>query len=216
MPIVDGLTSAKMIRSFEKTHPSHVLSTRAALNGRVPIIVVSASLVEKERPVYTNAGVDGWILKPIAFNRLSEIMKGIVDPQSRKENLYRPGMWENGGWFDEAQKDLFAADTAPSNEPPARAPGHAAQSAGVEVAAAADDFDTKEEGTSVQSREQQRLLDEQARRNDPEQGPGGAKAVSLPELSSKEHRDATAGETAITSSEQVGSPAPMSPRESKE
>ncbi|RAL67236.1 hypothetical protein DID88_008007 [Monilinia fructigena] len=39
MPIVDGLTSAKMIRSFEKTHLD--LSPRAKLNGRVPIFARS-------------------------------------------------------------------------------------------------------------------------------------------------------------------------------
>jgi CheY-like chemotaxis protein len=69
MPIVDGLTSTKMIRSFEKSHPSHLLSKRAARNGRVPIIAVSASLLEKERQTYIDAGFDGWILKPISFDR---------------------------------------------------------------------------------------------------------------------------------------------------
>ncbi|RMX88731.1 hypothetical protein D0867_15510, partial [Hortaea werneckii] len=103
MPIVDGLSSAKMIRSYEKSHPEHLLSTRATLNGRVPIIAVSASLIEKERQMYIDAGFDGWILKPIAFQRLSEIMLGIVDKQVRRNNLYRTGNWESGGWFVEGQ-----------------------------------------------------------------------------------------------------------------
>jgi len=116
MPIVDGLTSTKMIRSFEKSHPTHILSERATLNGRVPIIAVSASLIERERQIYIDAGFDGWILKPIAFDRLSEIMKGIVQPEVRKSNLYAPGRWEKGGWFGERQPDVWKADTSPTTD----------------------------------------------------------------------------------------------------
>ncbi|KAF2210815.1 hypothetical protein CERZMDRAFT_121668 [Cercospora zeae-maydis SCOH1-5] len=154
MPIVDGLTSAKMIRSYEKSHPAQLLSTRAAMNGRVPIIAVSASLIEKERQKYIDGGFDGWILKPISFVRLSEIMEGIVDQQVRKENLYQPGSWERGGWFDVAQKGLFAADTTPSQGPPQTAP-----SEGVRTAATTDDPQVKEEEDSEQTREQGRLAD---------------------------------------------------------
>lgn len=122
------------------------------MNGRVPIIAVSASLIEKERQKYINGGFDGWILKPISFVRLSEIMEGIVDQQVRKENLYQPGSWERGGWFDVAQKDTFAADTTPNQEPPQSGPRE-----GVKIAAAIDDPQVKEEGDSVQTREQHRL-----------------------------------------------------------
>lgn len=158
MPIVDGLTSTKMIRSFEKSHPKELLSSRAALNGRVPIIAVSASLLERERSKYVDAGFDGWILKPIAFNRLSEIMEGLVDQQVRKENLYHPGSWERGGWFGEGQKDIWAANTKPNEQPPQTAP-----SEGVKIAAASDGPAAKEEDESVQSQEQQRLLEVQDR-----------------------------------------------------
>jgi DNA-binding response OmpR family regulator len=68
-----------------------MLSKRAARNGRIPIIAVSASLIEKERQIYIDAGFDGWILKPIAFDRLKHIMLGIVDAGARKENLYKSG-----------------------------------------------------------------------------------------------------------------------------
>jgi CheY-like chemotaxis protein len=100
MPIVDGLTSTKMIRSHEKTTPSHKLSKRAALNSRVPIIAVSASLIEKDKQTYIDAGFDAWILKPISFLRLNELMNGIVDIKVRESSLYQPGKWEHGGWFD--------------------------------------------------------------------------------------------------------------------
>lgn len=154
MPIVDGLTSTKMIRSFEKSHPKQLLSSRAALNGRTPIIAVSASLLERERNKYIEAGFDGWILKPIGFNRLSEIMEAIVDEQVRKENLYHPGTWERGGWFEMGRKDIWEADTKPNEKPPPSAP-----SEGVKIAAATDGPMPKEEDDSVQSQEQERLLE---------------------------------------------------------
>jgi CheY-like chemotaxis protein len=179
MPIVDGLTSAKMIRSFETTHPSPfpaddepqspgssntntkpLLSRRAALNGRVPILAVSASLEERDREKYIRGGFDGWLLKPISFPRLSEIMEGIVDPQVRKENLYHPGGWERGGWFEEAKEvderrgDVGGkVDLKPSGDVPA-----SGMSKGAKIAAASDGPMGREEHGSLQSREQERLL----------------------------------------------------------
>ena len=167
MPIVDGLTSTKMIRSFEKSHPTQLLSTRASLSGRVPIIAVSASLIEKERQTYIDAGFDGWILKPISFARLSEIMEGIVDKQVRQENLYQPGSWERGGWFHELEISPHSADTRPSGKPPQTAQEVEAPSEGVKAAAAMDDPTTKEEGESEQSKEQNRLIDEQQKVDSP-------------------------------------------------
>ena len=200
MPIVDGLTSAKMIRSFEKSHPTHLLSTRASLNGRVPIIAVSASLIEKERKTYIDAGFDGWILKPIAFNRLSEIMKGIVDQQVRKNNLYSSGGWEQGGWFEEAQKDAFAADTRPSGKPPMREVAASAPSEGVRAAAESGSPFVKEEDESEQTREQKRLAEVQAA--------AAPKAYSKPELSRPE---AESSEETLTQENWVSSPPPMTP-----
>jgi hypothetical protein len=125
MPIVDGLSSTKMIRSYEKTHDDDILSPRAASNGRVPILAVSASLVERERHTYIDAGFDGWILKPIDFNRLNTLLTGIVDEETRKSCLYQPGQWERGGFFDRKQRSAFKAETKPSNKSPA---GHAPRS----------------------------------------------------------------------------------------
>ncbi|ESZ95078.1 PHY1, histidine kinase-group VIII protein [Sclerotinia borealis F-4128] len=120
MPIVDGLTSTKMIRSFEKTHLN--LSPRAKLNGRVPIFAVSASLLERERQIYIDAGFDGWILKPIDFKRLNVLLEGIVDSNVRESCLYQPGGWERGGWFRKMQPSVFQSSTAPSNETPVQNP----------------------------------------------------------------------------------------------
>jgi CheY-like chemotaxis protein len=99
MPIVDGLTSTTMIRAHEKSPDHKGLSRVASVNGRVPIFAVSASLVEHEKATYMNAGFDGWILKPIDFGRLNQLLLGITDDQIREGCLYVPGEWEKGGWF---------------------------------------------------------------------------------------------------------------------
>lgn len=121
MPIVDGFTSTKMIRSFEKTHSKSCLSTRAQLNGRIPVFAVSASLVEAERQKYITNGFDGWILKPVDFKRVGLMLDGIVNEEARNSCLYEPGHWERGGWFlsKSKQGDFFDADTTPSQEKPA-------------------------------------------------------------------------------------------------
>ena len=116
MPIVDGYTSTKMIRSSEKTHARPSLSPRASLNGHVPIFAVSASLIESDREKYIDTGFDGWILKPIDFKRVGQILEGIVDEQARREALYEPGQWEQGGWFTERKADIFTSDTKPSRD----------------------------------------------------------------------------------------------------
>lgn len=88
-----------MIRALEKSsdHAGH--SHLAASNGHVPIFAVSASLVEKERSTYIDAGFDGWILKPIDFKRLHTLLMGIHDEETRCSCLYVSGEWERGGWF---------------------------------------------------------------------------------------------------------------------
>lgn len=99
MPIVDGLSSTKMIRTFEGSDKCENLSPLAVRHGRIPIFAVSASLVEREKPLYVEAGFDGWILKPIDFKRLNVLLEGIHDDNVRNECLYQPGEWEKGGWF---------------------------------------------------------------------------------------------------------------------
>ncbi|KAJ9640513.1 hypothetical protein H2199_006052 [Coniosporium tulheliwenetii] len=156
MPIVDGMTSTKMIRSFEKSHPTHMLSTRATLNGRVPIIAVSASLVEKERQNYIDYGFDGWIMKPIRFERLSELLNGIVDAKIREENLYQPGNWERGGWFNKAQPNVNAAKTEPADKIPFSGPSNETK-----VAASSDDPFVGDGGEGRIPEEQRRLHEQQ-------------------------------------------------------
>jgi len=120
MPIVDGFSSTKMIRSFEKTQSAASLSSRAARNSRIPVFAVSASLEEKQKDKYIATGFDGWILKPVDFKRVDQLLKGIVDDEVRDECLYQPGKWEQGGWFQQRKEedDYFNTDTHPSEEKP--------------------------------------------------------------------------------------------------
>jgi CheY-like chemotaxis protein len=157
MPIVDGLTSTKMIRSYEKMH-TNIYSPRAKLCGRVPIIAVSASLIEKDRQQYIDAGFDAWILKPIPFDRLNKIMAAIVDKHTREEWLYTPGQWERGGWFHLGEMSSEQANTKPSGQMPMSMP-----SAEVQEAAHSDDPDAGQGGsTDKRDEEQERLREMQA------------------------------------------------------
>ncbi|RAK96027.1 putative sensor histidine kinase/response regulator [Aspergillus ibericus CBS 121593] len=101
MPIVDGINSTKMIRQFEAISPDNAaLSPIAKLNKRVPVFAVSASLLEKDMSLYVDAGFDGWIMKPINFNRLKVLFDGLQDEGTRSNATYHPGYdWEQGGWF---------------------------------------------------------------------------------------------------------------------
>jgi CheY-like chemotaxis protein len=146
MPIVDGYSSTKMIRSFEKTQSYACLSGRAALNKRIPIFAVSASLEEKDREKYIQTGFDGWILKPVDFKRVDVLLKGIVDDSVRDDCLYKPGKWEQGGWFEKKQDraSMYETNTKPSGKKPtaiSQRPGMQQPSAG------SDDSYQASEGT---------------------------------------------------------------------
>ena len=106
MPIIDGIRSTCLIRSFgsfphgpQRTQ----LSLRVQPHGRSPIIAVSASLSERDQPSYVEAGFDGWILKPIDFKRLDDVLTTIVDSDKREGILYGTGKWEHGGWFQDVR-----------------------------------------------------------------------------------------------------------------
>jgi len=99
MPLLNGYEATERVRGREKDlEPPLRLSHR--LNGRIPIFAVSASLLEEKRQEIVDFGIDGWILKPIDFQRLRSVMRGIMDPTQRLKDLYREGRsWELGGWL---------------------------------------------------------------------------------------------------------------------
>jgi CheY-like chemotaxis protein len=98
MPLVDGAASTRMIRTFEK-ECCPPITQQAKSYGRIPIIAVSASLLEQARDSYIDIGFDGWILKPIDFKRLESILAATQDEQIRALLLYGNESWEKGGWF---------------------------------------------------------------------------------------------------------------------
>ncbi|KAJ5983562.1 CheY-like superfamily [Penicillium waksmanii] len=104
MPIVDGSSATKMIREHE-FELSSAHSTLAYGHGRVPIFAVSASLVERDRQDYIDSGFDGWIMKPIDFQRVHVLLNGVSNLEARNSCVYRLGMWEQGGWFERYDAD---------------------------------------------------------------------------------------------------------------
>jgi CheY-like chemotaxis protein len=103
---MDGVTAAIQIREDEKARSpseSSPPSSHVRNNHRVPIFAVSASLPESRAKEIADAQFDGWILKPIDFRRVGELMDGIWDIRKRRKDLYTPGTsktnWERGGWL---------------------------------------------------------------------------------------------------------------------
>lgn len=98
MPLVDGIQATRLIRAYEKAN-SPPLSEKVKSYGRIPIIAVSASLSEPSMSDYVASGFDAWILKPIDFQRLQELIIGIQDDEIRKGLLYGRSAWNRGGYF---------------------------------------------------------------------------------------------------------------------
>lgn len=95
MPIVDGASATRLIREYEQQE----LANETTPAPRIPIFAVSASLREEHRNSYLRTGFDGWIMKPIDFQRLDRLLGGVRHPWLRQEYVYVPGQWEEGGWF---------------------------------------------------------------------------------------------------------------------
>lgn len=104
MPIMGGLEATQNIRKLEQESPlpESDQRTSSVLNNRVPVFAVTASLPERDRGTIISAGLDGWALKPLAFDRLRELMQGATDSEKRNENVYKPGAWERGGWLSKS------------------------------------------------------------------------------------------------------------------
>lgn len=101
MPLLDGHASTRMIRKLEREREvsGTAAATAAARHSRIPIFAVSASLTEAQRFEYAQDGFDGWVLKPIDYNRLEMLMHGVYTFETRRQSIYTPGEWESGGWF---------------------------------------------------------------------------------------------------------------------
>ncbi|KAJ9475771.1 Osmosensing histidine protein kinase SLN1 [Pseudozyma hubeiensis] len=115
MPICNGQEACIRIRELERkwaeTGERADRPASQVLNGRVPILAVSATLVPQMRQEMVDIGMDGWILKPIDFARLGALLKGLLHPEDRAANHWKQGyVWEKGGWLSEpAQREVVVA-----------------------------------------------------------------------------------------------------------
>lgn len=99
MPIVSGLEASERIRNIENTKGFRKAGA-TRLRSHIIIFAISASIIEQQYDELVRYGVDGWILKPIDFRRLQQILRGVNDPSLRKGDVYHPGYnWEDGGWL---------------------------------------------------------------------------------------------------------------------
>ncbi|GAA6008926.1 uncharacterized protein JCM10292_006565 [Rhodotorula paludigena] len=124
MPIMGGVEASRNIRRLERDEPVPVDKQRetSRLNRGIPILAVSASLPERDRPTIVDAELDGWLLKPIDFKRLRTLMRGALDLEARDVEVYRPGQWERGGWLSASPTSSGPASPKPADQagPPRR------------------------------------------------------------------------------------------------
>jgi len=103
MPILGGFEASQRIRLNENSKRCRKASAAREslhIHGRIPICAISASLYERQYDELVRYGLDGWILKPIDFRRLKDILQGVTDPLARRRDVYYPGCnWEVGGWL---------------------------------------------------------------------------------------------------------------------
>lgn len=85
-----------MIRKYEQQE----IANETTPAPRIPIFAVSASLVEEHRAMYVESGFDGWVMKPIDFQRVDRLLGGVRFPWVRREYVYEAAEWEEGGWLE--------------------------------------------------------------------------------------------------------------------
>lgn len=111
MPIMDGGAATATIRQIEvsRQKPCRLAQSRDDMaqrdKSRIPILAISASLLESKRQEYMEIGFDGWLLKPVNFKRLQVLIEGISDKKLREQERYTPGQWGEGGWFIRESKE---------------------------------------------------------------------------------------------------------------
>lgn len=117
MPILNGFQATERVREMENDGPLDNQGHRQShqLNGRIPIFAVSATLKEDMKDRMLTYGLDGWLLKPLDFKRLTDLMSGITDVDQRIRHKHKSGGdWERGGWLtDPVEKERdFAVEGA--------------------------------------------------------------------------------------------------------
>ncbi|MBE1237788.1 response regulator [Phaeovibrio sulfidiphilus] len=68
MPVLDGISATRQIRDLEKA-------------GELPrsvIVAVTANAFEEDQTLYLDAGMDGWLTKPVLFDNLKSLLDTLV------------------------------------------------------------------------------------------------------------------------------------------
>ena len=68
MPQLDGVEAAKRIRSREAGEPGR----------RTPILALTANTLEEDRYACFEAGMDGFLIKPLDRDKLPEALAGLT------------------------------------------------------------------------------------------------------------------------------------------
>ncbi len=68
MPEMDGIEATIKIRELEK-----------GTDKRTPIVAVTAGVLQKDRERCLEAGVDGFVAKPIELESFAKVIRGFVD-----------------------------------------------------------------------------------------------------------------------------------------
>ncbi len=98
MPVMDGFQATAAIREKEKT-----------ILGHVPIVAITAHAMRGDRERCLEAGMDGYISKPIDPNRFYEIVEGLqpAPPEGDQDRQNLSSTEEDKGesseWFDVAK-----------------------------------------------------------------------------------------------------------------
>jgi CheY-like chemotaxis protein len=68
MPQLDGIEVAKRIRACEADEPGH----------RTPILALTANTLAEDRDACFEAGMDGFLVKPLDRDKLAEALAGLT------------------------------------------------------------------------------------------------------------------------------------------
>ena len=68
MPQLDGVETAKRIRAREAGEPA----------GRTPILALTANTLVEDRYACFEAGMDGFLIKPLDRDKLAEALAGLA------------------------------------------------------------------------------------------------------------------------------------------
>jgi signal transduction histidine kinase/CheY-like chemotaxis protein len=91
MPEMDGLAATAAIREHEKKSGTHL-----------PIFAMTAHAMKGDRERCLEAGMDGYITKPVRFSDIEQTLQGLAEPPppAQEKPLPKPGSWNKAEALD--------------------------------------------------------------------------------------------------------------------